>query len=222
MLALLLVSTCLAEVPAGVLPLVERPGIQISWSEQARDAGAEGEAAVLACRIFAEDLALCFTTPAPDGETRRMVTLADLGAWQVELAEVEQQAVAAVAAGISEQRPGSVQVEGDTRSYLLSAEGDGLDQAGLFHPAALQARFDGGAFAVGIPARGVLIAFPLGDRELETMVGVGVRRLWESVDEPITPKMYAWDGTSWAVWGEARPSGPVAPSTDDPLARPAD
>jgi hypothetical protein len=219
MLALLLVSVCVAQVPDGVLPLVERPGIQISWSEQARAGGAEGEAAVLACRMFAEDLALCFTTPEAEGPQRRMVTLADLSGWEADLAAVEAKALEAVAAGVSETRPQIVQVEGDSRSYLLSAEGDGLDQAGLFHPAALQARFEGAPVAVGIPARGVLIAFPLGDRELETIVAVGIRRLWETVEEPITPAVYSWDGQGWKVWGQATP-GRTEPAPRDPMSRP--
>jgi hypothetical protein len=219
MLPLLLASLSLAAPPEGLLPLVDRPGLQISWSEQARAAGAEGEAAVLACRMFAEELALCFTAPQADGQGRRMVTLHDLSVWEVDLATVEAAALAGVAAGLSEDRPQGVQVEGDPRSYLLSAEGDGLDQAGLFDPVALQARMDGQAFAVGIPARGVLIAFPRGDRELETIVTVGVRRLWETVDEPITPKVYTWDGERWVIWGEATP-GPRAEPSPDPLARP--
>lgn len=219
MLPLLLVSFALAGPPVGLLPLVDKPGVQISWSEQARAAGAEGEAAVLACRMFAEELALCFTTPEADGESRRMVTLHDLTTWQVDLGGVEAQALRAVAAGLSDTRPQAVLVEGDARSYLLSAEGDGLDQAGLFDPAGLQARFDGQPFAVGIPARGVLIAFPLGDRELETIVAVGVRRLWEAVEEPITPKVYTWNGEGWGVWGQATPGGGAKPASD-PLARP--
>jgi hypothetical protein len=217
MLALLLSSICAAAPPEGVLPLVDRPGIQISWSERARAEGAEGEAAVLACRMFAEDLALCFTVP--DGEARRMVTLADLVAWEVELAALEAGALQAVSAGLSDERPQPVRIEGDSRSYLLSAEGDGLDQAGLFHPGALQARFEGQPFAVGIPARGVLIAFPLGDRELETIVAVGIRRLWESVEEPISPAVYSWDGQGWMVWGQATP-GRDEPAAGDPLSRP--
>lgn len=219
MLALLLVSFCLAAPPQGVLPLVDKLGLQISWSERARAGGAEGEAAVLACRTFAEELALCFTVP--DGASRRMVTLHDLGSWQVDLAALEAVALEAAVAGVTPTRPQPVQVEGDTREYLLSAEGDGLDQAGLFDPVALQARFGGGDFAVGIPARGVLIAFPRGDRELETIVAVGIRRLWETVDEPITPKIYTWSGEAWVVWGQATPGGGEAPAPS-PLDRPLD
>lgn len=218
-LALLLVATAIAELPAGILPLVDRPGVQVSWSEQAHAAGASGEAAVLACGGFAEDLALCFTVP--EGAQRRMVTQADLATWQVDLAALEGAARANVVTGLGAERPQVVQIEGDPRSYLLSAEGDGLDQAGLFDPIALGARFDGARFAVGIPARGVLIAFPLGDRELETMVAVGVRRLWETVEEPITPVVYTWSGGAWVVWGEAKPGGQVVPASD-PLARPRD
>jgi hypothetical protein len=221
MLPLLLVALCAAEPPDGALPLVDRHGLMISWSEQARAAGAEGEAAVLAARGFAEDLSLFFTVP--DGDGRRLVTLHDLGAWEVELSVLEAAALANVAAGINAQRPQVVQVEGDPRSYLLSAEGDGLDQAALFAPEALSARFAGGAVAVGLPARGVLIAFPLGDRELETMVSVGIRRLWESVEEPVSPKAYRWDGEGWVVWGEAKPSAQGKPAGEgDPLARPLD
>ncbi len=219
MLALLMVSTCLAAVPEGVLPALEQPGIQISWSEHARSEGIEGLAAALACRSFAEGLALCFTT-GPD-DARRMVTLADLDAWQADLAVVETSALAGVAAGLSPERPQVVQVEGDSRSYLLSAEGDGLDQAALFEPAALQARFDGQPFAVGVPARGVLIAFPLGDRELETIVAVGIRRLWESVEDPITPAAYTWNGASWVVWGQAKPEA-AQPPAGSTLTRPLD
>jgi len=219
MLALLLIGLALAQAPEGLLPLVEQPGIQISWSEQARAGGAEGDAAALACRSFAEGLALCFT--APQDDARRMVTLQDLSTWQVDLAAVEASAMVGVAAGLDPQRPQVVQVEGDARSYLLSAEGDGLDQAGLFEPSTLQARFVGQAFAVGVPARGVLIAFPLGDRELETIVAVGIRRLWETVEEPITPKVYTWNSEAWVVWGQASPGG-VSKPPSDPIVRPLD
>ncbi len=217
MLSLLLVSLCSAAPPEGLLPVVDRPGLQVSWSEQARAAGAEGEAGVLACRSFAEGLALCFTVP--DGEGRRMVTLHDLSAWQVDLAAVEAAALVGVVAGLDESRPQRVQIEGDSRGYLLSAEGDGLDHAGLFDPGALAARFDGAPHGVGVPARGVLIAFALGDSELETMVAVGIRRLWETVDDPITPAVYTWSGDRWVIWGEAKPGGAVQPASD-PLARP--
>ena len=219
MLALALVSLCLAEVPEGLLPVVDRASIQVVWSEQARAAGAEDEAAVLACQPFAEDLVTCFTVPQAAG--RRMVTRQDLSAWQVQLPAVEERALAGVRGGLTAERPQSVQVEGDVRTYLLSAEGDGLDQAALFDPAALQERFAGGAFAVGIPARGVLIALPLGDRELETIVAVGVRRLWEAVEDPITPALYSWNGDAWVVWGQATPGG-AEHQGSDPLARPLD
>ena len=219
MWSLLIVAAVGAEVPAGVLPLVERASIQIGWSEKARAAGAEGLAAVAACRPFAEDLVICFTVPEGDGQ--RMVHQADLEAWGADLAVVEQRAVAATKVGLTQQRPQRVPVDGDPRTYLLSAEGDGLDQAALFAPAALDERCGQHGCAVGIPARGVLVAFPMGDRELETIVAVGIRRLWESLDDPITPVAYRWDGQAWVVWGEAKPSGGIEKAPSDPLlARP--
>lgn len=199
MWSLLLLSVCLAGPPQDVMPLVERASIQVAWSEKVRANGAEGPAAVVACRDFAEDLVLCFTVP--EGEGQRMVTQADLEAWACDMAVVEQRAVTAVQEGMSTERPQVVPVEGDTRTYLLSAEGDGLDQAALFSPEALRLRFGGSDFAVGIPARGVLVAFALGDRELETIVTVGIRRLWESLEDPITPVVYGWNGEAWTAWG---------------------
>ncbi len=221
MWALLLLSASSAQVPEGVLPLVERASIQVAWSEAARAMGAEGLAAVVACRPFAEDLVLCFT--APEGDGQRMVTQSDLEAWQTDLAGLEGSAASAVLAGLTAERPQQVPVEGDARTYLLSAEGDGLDQAALFAPERLAERCGEQGCAVGIPARGVLVAFPLGDRELETIVAVGIRRLWESLEDPITPVAYRWNGEAWSVWGEAKPSGGVSkPAADSLLARPPD
>ena len=204
MLALLLVSLAAAGPPEGLLPLVDRPGLQVDFAQAAWARGGGAEDAALACRPFAESLILCFTVR--EGTGRRLVTLRDLAAWEADLSAVERAATAGAAAGLGPARPEPVAIEGDSRSYLLSAVGDGLDQAGLLHPDALAARFGGKPFAVGIPAQGVLLAVALGDPELEQMVAVGVRRLWESAEQPITATLYTWDGAAWLAWGEARPT----------------
>lgn len=213
MLGLLLwVAVAGSAVPEGVLPEVHVAALPEAWQQRAVARGEPPPA--LACRPWAEELVLCFTVP--DGETRRYVTTRDLAAWEADAAALEAAAVAHVVAGLGPSRPQEVRVEGDPRTYLLSAEGDGLDQAGLFHPEALAARFGGQPFAVGVPARGVLIAFPLGDPELERIVAVGIRRAFESLEDPISPLVFTWSGGQWVPWGEARPDRPTSPSLERP------
>lgn len=206
MLALpLLLAVARAAPPAGLLPLVDRPGLPVAFSQAALSEGRDEAAATPICRPFAEDLVLCLTVPEGDGA--RLVTRTDLGAWGIEPPDAERLALAAVARGLGPDRPQEVAVQGDPRTYLLSAEGDGLDQAALFHPDLLAARFRGRPFAVALPARGVLLAVRTGDPELERIVAVGARRLWETAEEPITPVLYAWREGAWQPWAEARPDG---------------
>ena len=196
-----------AEAPASLLPVVDDLALRLAGRDKAQLEGKSGGEAELACRDWAEGLALCFTVA--EGDLRRMVSSADLQRWGVGLSQVEAAASAAVAAGMSQERPQQVPVGGDTRTYLLSAEGDGLDQAALFQPQLLAERLGGGRVAVGIPAKGVLIAFSLGDQELETIVAVGIRRAFETLSDPITPAVYTWNGIKWVVWGEAKPQAPA-------------
>ncbi|MFH1467487.1 MAG: hypothetical protein ABIO70_24090 [Pseudomonadota bacterium] len=221
MLPLIVLSPlALGAPPEALLPLVDRVSLPVAWSQEALARGVEGGASVPACRPFAEGLVVCLTVPA--GEGRRLVTVADLEAWEVPQSEAMSLAKARMAEGITAARPEVVPIPDDPRTYLLSAVGDGLDQAALFHPAALAARFGGQPFAVGIPTRDVLIAMPLGDPELQQMVAVGVRRLWEGAEEPVSPAMYAWDGAAWQVWGEAQrvvkpdPALPTSPEGSTP------
>jgi len=37
---------------------------------------------------------------------------------------------------------------------------------------------------------------------------VGVRRAFETLPEPLTDTLYAWDGQAWVAWGRAGPSRP--------------
>lgn len=186
-----------AAVPAGVLPLFA------ATSQVPPELSA-------ACRPFAEGLSLCFSVS--EKGTRRSVNPLDLQTWKVSLAEVEAGALQAARGGLGPDRPGWVTVEGDTRRYLLSAEGDGLDHAGLLDPSVLVERLAPSRIAVGVPAQGVLIAFGLGDPEMEKIVTVGIRRVWETQPDPVTPVVFTWTGSQWVPWAEASPGpAPSAP-----------
>jgi len=199
-LAVLLLPVAWAAAPAGLLPVIDA-SVRVPLSD-APDAPA--------CREFAEGLVLCFSVP----ETPvRLALWRDLSTWKTPLPDVEAAALVNVAAGVRADRPAWTTVEGDTRRYLLSAEGDGLDQAAVFAPPVLQERLGSRSIAIGLPAAGVLVAFALGDPELEKILSVGVRRGWEGLEQPLSPTIYTWTGKTWVPWGEAKPSSTEVPCT---------
>lgn len=207
-------------VPDSVLPRPVSVGTSERYAAWAAARGRTGARTRLACGPWLERLELCFTYEAAG--VRRWVTEADLEAWNADRAAVEAQARSHVETGWTEERPAFVEVEGGGGSYLLSAQGDELDMAGVFLPDRLSARLGTAHPAVGMPARGVFIAFSLEDDDLAHIVTVGIRRAWDSMDEPLSPLAYRWNGSAWETWGEAKPagsasSGEAGGSEPDPL-----
>ncbi len=198
--------------PGEFLPEVVTPAVEAAWEAHHREAGLSGPNAEIPCTPFAEDLVLCLRMV--DGPASRPVTAADLEVQGVSLPAAQARAVAAIRRGLSPDRPEVVRVADDPRAYLLSAAGDGYDQAGLFDPDALAARA-GGPVAVGIPVRGVFIAFRLADPDLARIVAVGIRRAFETLAEPITDTLYTWDGRAWIAWGRSQPADAM-PAPDRP------
>ncbi len=181
---------------------LEPPEEIVRFRERRQAAGVNGPAAELACRPFAESLSLCFTWAADDG--RRYVTGADLAAWRLGLAEVEARATARAAASLGEDRPERTQVTDMEATYWLSMEGDGLDHAAWLQPDRLDALF-GPQVRVAVPARDVFIAWLGGSAELDRVMAVGVARIHDASDQPVTRKVFTWDQVEarWEVWGQA-------------------
>ena len=71
-----------------------------------------------------------------------------------------------------------------------------------------------GAEAVlAAPAVGVVLAWNAGDEENDRIMAVGVKRIFDSHDAPITPRIFKWQNEGWRVWGEAVSTDlPGAPS----------
>lgn len=199
------------QVPASLQVRLEPSDLPNLFREDALARGATGTATAVACLPFAGPLLTCFTVVDGGPPVRRYVTAADLGLWRASEECLRETVLRREAATVTEQRPRWVPVEGDARRYLLSAEGDGLDHVAAFFPERIQARLGGGAFALGVPSRDVLIAFPLGDADLERIVAVGVRRAWETLEHPVSPVVLAWKDGTWKEWGEARPAAPTVP-----------
>jgi hypothetical protein len=189
-----------AEVPS--LGLSAEPGdIRFAFAEAAVAEGGTGPAASIVCDRLAERLSLCFTFDA--GETRRYVTEADLVAWGIEADEVRRRAGARAKEALRSERPASTPIEGGL-SYLLSAEGDGLDAAALAWPRRLE-ELAGGPVLVAVPQRHTLLAWRSDGGELDTIMAVGVRRMHDAAPHPVSPLVYRHDGEAWRVWGQARP-----------------
>ncbi|MBN1336376.1 MAG: hypothetical protein JXB39_10480 [Deltaproteobacteria bacterium] len=206
-LLVLALPVALAQTP-DLLPEVVTPSVETTWEAHHRAVGLAGDAADVVCADFAEGLRVCLRVR--EGPGTRPVTQADLDRWGLDPTAAQARAIRSIARGMTPDRPAEIQVEGDPRTYLLSAEGDGLDQAGLFSPDRLVLRA-GGPVAIGIPARGVFIAFVLADPDLARIVAVGVRRAFETLPDPITDTLYTWNGQAWIPWGRGRPASEEPP-----------
>ncbi len=191
MLLAVLAALAAARVDPGLAP----DGVESGYREWARSEGRGGDAAELVCRPFAEKVSLCFTRATEAG--RAWLTRAD-GRTAEQLEAASRGTANDALAGLE-----PVAVEGFATPYWMRAEGDGRDHAAVLHPEALRAKL-GGDFVVAAPARGVLVAWRHGDVVFDKIVAVGVRRMYETLPDPVSPLVYRWDGAKWVTWGEAR------------------
>jgi hypothetical protein len=201
-LTALLLSLSLGHAKPPVVRVSAEPSEVVSlYQEAALQAGLEGAALLPACKKWSATFFMCFMLE--ENETQRMVHLGDLSAWETTLEELESVAREAGSIVLSEGRAREVRVEGIAPSYRVFNEGDGWDASILFFPEQLQALL-GGEPVLAVPSRGLVIAWIPGDPELDQVVAVGVRRIYEQAEQPISPVVVHWTG-SWTRWGEARP-----------------
>ncbi|MCK6508216.1 hypothetical protein L6R53_33465 [Myxococcota bacterium] len=170
--------------------------------QRERRAAAGGAAAELACEPLAEAVLLCLTVQVDGGY--RYATQADLASWGLSLGQARAAATARARASLGPGRPEEVAVIDMPRTYRLSAEGDGLDHAAVLAPDLLSAWYGEGV-RLAVPGRDVLLAWPAGDEELDRVMAVGVARIHEASDHPVTARVYTWDAAAgaWQVWGQA-------------------
>lgn len=154
------------------------------------------------CTDIAEGLALCITC----GDA--LLTQQQQQSWGVSTEQLLEQARTASAQAIGPGRPVRQAVmDSPGHHYWISAEQDGYDMAALLHPEALSARV-GGTPVIGVPGQGALIAWLPGDRELDTMVAVGIKTMHEQAAAPVSDKLYQYTDGEWVIWGEARKADP--------------
>ena len=60
---------------------------------------------------------------------------------------------------------------------------------------------------VAMPTSGVFLAWPPGSEELDQVMAVAVRELYDPADDAISDLVYRWDGDQWRSWARARKTG---------------
>lgn len=189
---------------ARVDPSLAPAGIEADFRAWANASGRTGSDAELVCRPFAERVSLCFMRA--EGDARVYVTRVDGRTAE----QLEADGRGAATDAVKALEP--VKVDGFPQPYWVRAAGDGRDHTPFLHPDALRTKL-GGEPVVAAPARGVLVAWVPGDLVFDKIVAVGVRRMYETLPDPVSPLIYRWDGEKWVTWGEARAvAGEVGPA----------
>ena len=180
------------------------PAAEDARSSQARAAGASGDAAIPACHRVATGLLMC---AAPIGSPQTIAMVADLAAAGTTLSEVLATHRAVLEERWRSSPAGTHSVDGLKGRYFVRAAGDGHDAAGMLRPTLLSELAQGEP-VVAVPEDGTLLWWVPGDSEFDKVVAVGVRRMVDASDAPVSARIYRWnaESESWAVWGEVRGS----------------
>ncbi len=193
----------LALAHAAMPPLYPQPepaDIAPAFAEYAKAQGKSGPATEIRCRPLADGLALCFRYL--ESGRLKYVTQSDVVAWHADDAALVA-AATAQAAALDDARFTRTTIP-DTADavYWVSQKGDGLDGAAFLDPRRLE-RIAGGAVVVAMPSADTFLFWRPGSGETDRILAVGVRRMADASDHPVSDRVYRWDGTEWRVWGRA-------------------
>ena len=154
----------------------------------------------LACQDFAEGLKLCFRYVSES--SLKMVQEKDLKKWEATLAQLEVSVQDKSGKYVHAKRYQFQEMEDGSGGFWASANKDGWDAAGLFHPQKLE-QLVGKKVFMAIPQSGMFIFWEQGSPLLNKSVAAGVKETYNAASYPISPYVYKWNGEKWVVWGEA-------------------
>lgn len=193
MTALLLFAFSASASPA-VGAVMEPDDVVEQYRLHANSKGKQGPDAELLCKTAVEGLQVCASVL--DGKTWRYATHAD--------AEVTSPTEA-----LKGPRLGFVRKSVDgIGGYWVRSENDGREGLIFVRPEALK-MLTPAELVVAWPQPGVVIAWVPGNPSLDQVLSVGVAKMVEATNHPISQKLYRHDGEEWLVWGEAK--APQAP-----------
>jgi hypothetical protein len=139
--------------------------------------------------------------------SRRWVTTADLQRWSTDLPQLRAALSAEARAKVA--AASLVPVEGALQTYLRLVDGDGWAAAGLLVPDAVATRLGGAPVRISVPAEGILLAWKPAGPDLDRILAVGARELYDTQQGSVSPAIFTWDGRTWAPFGEAIPTSPA-------------
>jgi hypothetical protein len=201
----LIASLGLGQAPGLILPELVPPELPPAFAEEGLQKGLSGLSVVQACDYLGEGVPLCYRL-VQEGRGR-WFSLGEAENWGVSQSMLSQAVEFDRGANPFVQKS----VEGGGKWWQVEAL-SGRHSLVFLNPDWLEAV--GPAAVVASPAKGVVIAWNTGDPENDQIMAVGVRRIYETHDAPVTPLIFRWHEDTWVVWGEAR-------SRSDEAARPS-
>lgn len=186
------VTLAWAGPPPGLTPQLAPVDAPAQWRElQERE---RQPADPLVCEpLWPNAALLCFK------EGSRWVTAADLTRWQTTPAALRAHVEAAAPAHLT---LGAKSVEG--RTYW-TADGPWA-AAGVLAAAKVAEDLKVEAFYAAAPTDGVTLFWIPGDADLDRMLAVGARKMYDALDGSVTPLVHRWSATGWAGFAEAKPT----------------
>jgi hypothetical protein len=195
-----------ADPPGDLRPALAPADVHEQYAAHAASIGVTAPA--LACDPVLDAKAhLCWRRRKGAGE---WATTADLARWQVDTAGLRARAVevvrTALASGWTERRvPG---VEG---AYFESPAADGWAPAAVLVPDVVAGVVGGAPALFTVPVDPVVLVWRPGHPELDRVLAVGSRKLYDEEERPVSPLIFRFDGERVSVFGEATPRGGAAP-----------
>lgn len=192
------VALAWAGLPPGVTPQLAPTDAPAQWREFQEHEHQPADP--LVCEpLWPNAALLCFK----DGP--RWVTAGDVARWQTTPAALRAQVVA--------DAPGHVAliakaVEG--RTYW-TAEGPWA-AAGVLAAPVVAEKLKVEAFYAASPSDGVVLFWIPGDADLDRMLAVGARKMYDALDGSVTPLVHRWSAAGWVSFAEAKPTAVPAGS----------
>jgi hypothetical protein len=203
---IVLATAALAAPPDGLRPVVGSADVGERFVRWLGEQGLAPEH--LVCEpVWPEVAQLCFRVW--DQGKRRWVVGRDLATWGVDEPGLRAAVTPLAEAHLSAAE--LVPIGGTAASYLRLVDGDGWAAAGLLRPDLLVQKLGGGPIRVAVPAESVLVAWKAQGEDVDRIMAVGVRELFDTTKNPVSPKVETWDGLKWEPFGEARPTEPPKP-----------
>ena len=106
---------------------------------------------------------------------------------------------------VTKERYTTIKTGEEGSVYWATGFMDGFDAAGWLFPRKLE-QIAGGPVLVAQPSRGMFCFWLKSDGAVHKNMAVGIKEAFKTSKNPVSSKVYQWDGRKWLVWGEAVPS----------------